>query len=73
MRLRISPGPVRERLAAAVAEAGAQAERSGDVLHLSYPAAALGHPDPEQEEMELLFFVRAWLAGEHDAVAEVLG
>ncbi len=70
MILRVEPPEARGWLAAEIASLGVLAHAVGETLQLSYPAGGLTSPD--QEQMELLFFVRAWAAADPSVQAEVV-
>ena len=71
MRLRVSPQSARARLAEAIEAAGGMAIPQGELLTLSYPTGDA--TDRRQEHMELLFFIRAWVAAERHVRAEIVG
>ncbi len=70
MRLRVSPRSARARLAAAFESAGGLAVPQGELLQLSYPTGDA--TDRDQEQVELLFFIRAWVAAERHVHAEIV-
>jgi hypothetical protein len=72
MRLRVIPTSATPRLAAAVEALGGQALRHDvETLELFYPVEHAAAPD--QEAVELTFFVRSWLTAERDVDVELLG
>ncbi len=70
MRLHIQPTAARERLAADLQALGGRAFTVGETLELSYPQGRSASPD--QERIELLFFVRAWAASDPSVQAEIV-
>jgi hypothetical protein len=71
MRLHVLPETARTRLAAALEAAGGMVVPQGELLQLSYPTGDA--TDQDQEQMELLFFIRAWVATERPIRAEIVG
>lgn len=70
MKVRLEPADARARLAAALEALGGRALAVGETLELSYPVGELAPPD--QERLELLFFVRAWAASDPSIQAEIV-
>jgi hypothetical protein len=70
MKLRIEPAAARERLKAEIEALGGAARAIGQLLELSYTSEDLMERD--QEQLELTFFVRAWVSTQPDVIAEVV-
>jgi alpha-D-ribose 1-methylphosphonate 5-triphosphate synthase subunit PhnI len=70
MRLRVEPAAAREQLAEQIRGLGGQVIAVGSILDMAYAAEDL--VDANQGSLELMFFVRAWLSAQPEAVAEML-
>jgi hypothetical protein len=70
MKVRVEPAAARDHLKAEIEGLGGGVHADGAVLELSFPPEPLS--EPGQQKIELTFFVRAWLCGRPDVVAELV-